>query len=132
MTEFFGGMLQKKLIPVILDLLGLEESRAASGLVREDIAKAVRLLKGWRISITGTKGWREAQVTAGGVDLAEIEGSTMESRLLPNLYFAGEILDVDEKCGGFNLQWAWHSGLAAGRAAAAHELSATAESQAEH
>lgn len=132
MPEFFSGMLQKKLIPVILDLLDLEESRTAAELVREDIVKAVRLLKGWRISITGTKGWKEAQVTAGGVDLAETDRNTMESRLLPNLYFAGELLDVDEKCGGYNLQWAWSSGLAAGKfAAAAHESADTAENRAE-
>lgn len=119
LTEFFAGMLHKKLIPVILDRFSLEGSRKAATLTREEIEKAAQLLKGWRISVTGTKGWKEAQVTAGGVDLGEIDPDTMESRLIPNLYFAGELLNVDEKCGGFNLQWAWSSGRIAGRSAAA-------------
>ncbi|HWQ80192.1 MAG TPA: NAD(P)/FAD-dependent oxidoreductase [Anaerovoracaceae bacterium] len=119
MTEFFTGMLHKKLIPVILPLLSLEEEKKAASLSRAEIAGAVQLLKGWRIPVTGTKGWKEAQVTAGGVDLAEIDPRTMESHLAPGLYFAGELLNVDEKCGGYNLQWAWSSGLTAGKSAAA-------------
>jgi len=118
MSEFFNGMLHKKLIPVLLAELSLDENRKAAGLSREDITRMVRLLKGWRISITGTKGWKEAQVTAGGIDLAEIDLNTMESVLVPNLYFAGELLNVNEKCGGYNLQWAWSSGIAAGKSAA--------------
>ena len=76
------------------------------------------LLQGWTISITGTKGWKEAQVTAGGIDLAEVDLHTMESRLVSSLYFAGELLNVDEKCGGYNLQWAWTSGRIGGKFAA--------------
>ena len=68
--------------------------------------------------MTGTQGFEAAQVTAGGVDLREVDPATMESRKCPGLYFAGEILDVDGICGGYNLQWAWCSGMAAGRAAA--------------
>ena len=117
MAEFFTGMIHKKLIPVILTLLSMGEERKAAELSREEIAAAVRLLKGWRISVTGTKGWKEAQVTAGGIDLAEINPG-MGSIIVPNLYFTGELLNVDEKCGGYNLQWAWTSGLAAGKSAA--------------
>lgn len=119
MSGFFTGMLHKKLVPVISSELSLDENRKTAGLSREDITRTVRLLKGWEISVTGTKGWKEAQVTAGGVDLAEIDPNTMESRLAPGLYFAGELLNVDGKCGGYNLQWAWSSGLAAGGSAAA-------------
>jgi len=118
MAEFFTGMLHIKLVPVILNLLSLDEDRKAASLTADELSKAAQLLKGWRISVTGTKGWKEAQVTAGGVDLAEINRDTMESLYVPNLYFTGELLDVDGKCGGYNLQWAWISGLAAGRSAA--------------
>lgn len=118
LLQFFNGMLHKKLIPVIVELLSLKAKRNVSELTREDIAAVVDLLKGWEIPVTGTKGWKEAQVTAGGIELSEIDMNTMESKLEPNLYFAGEILNVDGKCGGYNLQWAWTSGMAAGKAAA--------------
>jgi len=59
-------------------------------------------------------GFKKAEVTAGGIDLKEIKASTMESRLVKGLYFAGEIMDVDGRVGGFNLQWAWSSGYLAG------------------
>lgn len=118
LSLFFSGILHKKLIPVILRELSLDGNRKASDLTPQEISGIAGLLKGWQISITGTKGWKEAQVTAGGIDLAEIDLNTMESRLVPNLYFAGELLNVNEKCGGYNLQWAWSSGLKAGKAAA--------------
>lgn len=114
---FFSGILHKKLIPVVIRELALDEIQKTSGLMREKAAGIAAFLKGWTILVTGTKGWKEAQVTAGGIDLAQIDENTMESRLVPNLYFAGEVLDVDGKCGGYNLQWAWSSGLAAGTAA---------------
>jgi predicted Rossmann fold flavoprotein len=117
-SEFLTGMLPQKLIPVLSSLLSLKEGRRAASLSSGEVWAAARLLKDWRIGITGVKGWKEAQVTAGGVDLAEINRDAMESRLVPGLYFAGELLNVDGKCGGFNLQWAWVSGLAAGRSAA--------------
>lgn len=121
MPDFFGGILHKKLIPVVLAELALAENRKAAELKPEEVKKIVKLLKGWTIPVTGTKGWKEAQVTAGGVDLAEIDPDTMESKLVPGLYFAGEILNVDGKCGGYNLQWAWTSGMAAGKSAAASQ-----------
>ena len=74
---------------------------------------------GYTLTVTGTKAWVEAQVTAGGVKLSEIDEITMESRLVPGLYLAGELLDADGPCGGFNLQWAWTTGILAGRALAA-------------
>lgn len=67
------------------------------------------------MSIDGWKDFDFAQVTAGGVSVAEVSPYTMESELIPGLYFAGEILDVDGTCGGYNLQWAWTSGYLAGR-----------------
>ena len=77
------------------------------------------------MSIDGWKDFDFAQVTAGGVSVAEVSPYTMESELIPGLYFAGEILDVDAYTGGFNLQIAWATGFAAGCAAAEYEKTAT-------
>jgi len=118
LIQFFNGMLHKKLIPVVLEKLYFEKNEKAVGMDMKKIRDTVRFLKGWNISISGTKGWKEAQVTAGGVDLNEVDPETMESKLVPGLYFAGELLDYDGNCGGYNLQWAWSSGLVAGKSAA--------------
>jgi predicted Rossmann fold flavoprotein len=83
-----------------------------------EIDELTRILTDWRFKIRGTKGWNSAQVTAGGVDISEIDPDTMESRLIPGLYFCGEMIDIDGKCGGYNLQWAWSSGFVAGQSAA--------------
>jgi hypothetical protein len=80
--------------------------------------KLARYLKNWRIPIAGTKGWKEAQVTVGGINCEEVYQHTLGSRKKAGLYFAGEVLDVDGPCGGWNLQWAWSSGFAAGESAA--------------
>ncbi|MDD3654851.1 MAG: NAD(P)/FAD-dependent oxidoreductase, partial [Desulfotomaculaceae bacterium] len=77
-----------------------------------------KILQDWRFEITGTTSWPNAQVTAGGVDVRDVDGRTLESKLVPGLYFAGEVLDIDGDCGGFNLQWAWSSGYVAGNSAA--------------
>ena len=84
----------------------------------ENPAEIVRILKDLRFTVTGTKGWNDAQVTRGGVVLDEVNPETMESKILPGLYFAGEILDYDGPCGGWNLHFAWQTGLKAGRAMA--------------
>ncbi|QOX62354.1 NAD(P)/FAD-dependent oxidoreductase [Anoxybacterium hadale] len=118
MAEFFLGMVHKKLTPVLLGELSLDETRKIHTMTIEERSKIAELLKGWVIPISGTKGWKEAQVTSGGIDLSEVDLNTMESKLVPKLYFAGELLDWDGICGGYNLQWAWSSGKAAGRAAA--------------
>ena len=70
-----------------------------------------------RLTVTGTRSFEYAQVCAGGIDTAFVNAKTMESKKVPGLYFAGEILDVDGICGGYNLQWAWSSGAAAGKCA---------------
>lgn len=72
------------------------------------------ILKRWEIPVNGTKGFKEAQVTSGGIPLSEVNLATMESTLVRNLFFAGEILDYDGKCGGYNLQWAFETGIRAG------------------
>ena len=75
------------------------------------------MCQNWVLHVTGSKSFDNAQVSAGGVELSQVTDN-MESRLCKDLYFAGEILDVDGKCGGYNLQWAWSSGYVAGRHAA--------------
>ena len=71
-------------------------------------------IKNFPLEITGTKGFINAQVTSGGIKTEEIDPETMQSKICKGLYFAGEIIDVDGGCGGFNLQWAWASGMLAG------------------
>ena len=112
------GLLHKRLIPVVLSAAGIVDHAVLgaefSAAARNQLA---RLLKSWSLPISGTMPWPEAQATAGGVALDEVDPATLESRLVPGLYFCGEILDVDGDCGGFNLQWAWSSGRLAGLSA---------------
>lgn len=111
----FIGLINKRFINVILKEAGIADLHMPCNNVEEYQIKAVaKKLKRWVIGISGTQSWSEAQVTAGGVDVSDIDPKTMESRLIPGLYFAGEIMDIDGDCGGYNLQWAWSSGYAAG------------------
>ena len=73
-------------------------------------------LHAWTIFPAGTEGYDKAEVTAGGIDTSELSAKTMESRKVPGLFFIGEVVDVTGHLGGFNFQWAWSSGAAAGRA----------------
>jgi predicted flavoprotein YhiN len=77
----------------------------------------VAAVKGLELPVVGDRGFTIAEATAGGVPLAEVRLDTMESRICPGLHFAGEVLDVDGRIGGFNFQWAWASGFVAGSAA---------------
>ena len=90
----------------------ISEGRSSFGILNEKLAGRVSLaeIKEWRLPVRGIKGWKHAQCTAGGVLMEEIDGETMESRLVPGLYFAGEILNVQGPCGGYNLQNAWETG----------------------
>jgi hypothetical protein len=113
------GLLNKRLVPVALSEAGIAYHAAPCSEVQPAARLALaRLLKSWSLEVSGTMPWPEAQVTAGGVDLRDVNPETLESRIVPGLYFCGEILDVDGDCGGFNLQWAWSSGWLAGLSAA--------------
>ena len=83
-------------------------------ITRERRKALVRLVTALALPVTGNRGWNVAEVTAGGVPLAEIDLKTMQSRICPGLYFCGEICDVDGRIGGYNFQWAWASGYVAG------------------
>jgi predicted Rossmann fold flavoprotein len=111
----FVGLINKRLIPVILSEAGINDvKRPVSEVSLNERKSIARVLTDWRFKIRGTKSWPSAQVTVGGVDTGEIDPNTMESRLVKGLYFAGEIIDVDGYCGGFNLQWSWSSGYVSG------------------
>lgn len=108
------GFIHKKLISVILEEAKLEKSKMCKTLNKKDIYKLIDIMKSWKFEVTGHNTWQNAQVSAGGVDFKSIKNKTLESSKVKGLYFAGEILDVDGDCGGFNLQWAWSSGYTTG------------------
>lgn len=112
-------LLPQRLIPVVCDMAFLDEEKFINQISREERHRLMKTLKGFSVPITGTRPIAEAIVTAGGVSVKEINPKTMESKLVKGLYFAGEVMDVDGYTGGFNLQAAFSSGYAAGRAAAA-------------
>ena len=85
-----------------------------SELSEKDMRKIAEKIKNFPLEVTGSKDFKDAQVTSGGIKTDEIDKKTMQSKICKNLYFAGEIIDVDGGCGGFNLQWAWASGMLAG------------------
>lgn len=116
--QFFSGLLNKKLVTAVAKTIGLNINDKIGTLKDKDIKNMLNNFKKFNIHITGYKDYANAQVCQGGVPLDEIEADTMQSRLSPNLYFAGEIVDVDGMCGGYNLQWAWSSGYIAGKSVA--------------
>lgn len=112
--EALVGLFPEKLIGTLLTEAGIHLESKAENCTQEELEKLISVIRHLRVDITGTKGFDAAQVTAGGVDTEEIDGNTMESKLVPGLYFAGEVVDIDGMCGGYNLQWAWSSGWVAG------------------
>ena len=113
LDEFFTGMLNKRLGQIIIKSAGLALSNSVGTLTKQDIKRITALLKNMHFKITGTTGFANSQVTAGGLDTAQFNCKTMESCDNKGLYAIGEILDIDGDCGGFNLQWAWSSALCA-------------------
>ncbi len=115
----FVGFMNKQLAPVVIKASGIADIKKPAGQVTaQEREKLLSIFQDWRFEISGTLPLSQAQVTAGGVDTGEIDSKTMESKLVPGLYFAGEIVDIDGDSGGFNLQWAWASGWIAGVSAA--------------
>jgi len=103
----------------LLKAVGIEEGQVSGSLTRDSRRRLTHALVEWTLAVVGTRGYNYAEVTAGGVNLSEINPRTMESRRCPGLYLVGEIVDVDGRLGGFNFQWAWSSAMATARALAA-------------
>ena len=106
-------LMPKKMIPVIVRLSDIDGNKKVNEITKQERQKLVSLIKGLELTITGLRGFNEAIITQGGINVREINPTTMESKLVKNLYFAGEVLDVDALTGGFNLQIAWSTGYAA-------------------
>ena len=118
MENALTDLLPRSMIPVVLDRLEIDPNMQANSLTKEKRRALVGLLKAFRVEITGKRPVAEAIITSGGVKVSEIDPKTMESKLVPGLYFAGEVIDCDAYTGGFNLQIAWATAFAAGRSAA--------------
>lgn len=112
------GLLNHKLVEVLLECAGIPFEKKAGACTAGEIAKLCRLITAFPYEIVKMRKFEQSQVTAGGVRTAEIDCDTMESKFHPGLYFAGEVMDIDGMCGGYNLQWAWTSGYLAGSSAA--------------
>lgn len=109
------GLFHRKLSAVLLKETGIPLQAPAKKVGKGQLHRLCGQIRDFCVDIVGSKGFESAQVCAGGVDTAEIDSHTLESKLVPGIYFAGEILDIDGTCGGYNLQWAWSSGHVAGR-----------------
>lgn len=107
------ALLPKKLIPVVVALSGIEPEQKVHEITREERQKLAALLKNFRLTLTGLRGFNEAIITQGGISVQEVNPTTMESKKVRNVYFAGEVLDVDAVTGGYNLQIAWSTAFAA-------------------
>lgn len=104
-----------KLIPVMVMRSGIDPEKQVNEVTAAERERLLALTKAFRVTLTGLRGYNEAIVTQGGVSVKEVNPSTMESKQMPGLFFAGEVLDLDGVTGGFNLQIAWSTGMLAGR-----------------
>ena len=109
-----GKLFPTKLIPIMLELSGIDLDKKVNLISKEERQQFVSLIKNFTMTITGLRDFNEAIITQGGIKVKEINPSTMESKIVQGLYFAGEVLDLDALTGGFNLQIAWSTGYAAG------------------
>ncbi|WP_419486539.1 NAD(P)/FAD-dependent oxidoreductase [Hominenteromicrobium sp.] len=116
--DLLSGLLNMRLGYMLVGAAGIAQSEPAVKIKAPQLKKLASLLKGWRLDITGTKDFSAAQVTAGGVPLTELDPHTMASKQAPGLYLAGEMLNIHGDCGGYNLHFAWASGITAGKSAA--------------
>ena len=113
-----GGLYPSRLIPVMVDISGIDAEKKIHEITKQERMRLVELTKGLRMSVTGLRDYAEAIITQGGIRVKEINPSTMESKLIRGLYLAGEMLDLDAVTGGFNLQIAWSTGYLAGNSIA--------------
>ena len=116
--NILGGLLPKSLIPIFLNLLNFDPEQKGHSITKNERKKLRLLLKQFPLTIKGLLGFNKAIITAGGISLKDVNPNTMRSKKMDNLYFAGEILDVDGPTGGYNLQVCWSTGYLAGESAA--------------
>ena len=114
-------LLPSKLIPVMVNLSQIREDKKVNEITKEERKRLAELIKKFPLTIVGNKGFEQAVITQGGISVREIDASTMESKIVENVYFAGEVMDVDAYTGGFNLQIAWSTGYLAGMSACEKE-----------
>ena len=115
--QFKNGLdklLPQKLIPVIVELSGIQKNKSINSVTKEERNRLVNLLKHFRMVVKGLRGYNEAIITKGGISVKDINPQTMESKIINGLYFVGEVLDLDALTGGYNLQIAWSTGYLAG------------------
>ena len=113
--ELLVGTVHNRLGKMLVKYAQVDGNRTLRELSEDELKRVAHAMKGFTLSIKGTEGFEQAQVTAGGIRTSEFDPATMQSRIVPGLYACGEVLDIDGDCGGFNLQWAWSSGRLAGR-----------------
>jgi len=113
-----GDMLPSKMIPVVIMLSGINPDKTVNVITKEERNRLLDVLKGMELNVASLRGFSEAIITRGGVSVKDINPSSMESKVIENIYFAGEMIDVDALTGGFNLQVAWSTGHLAGESAA--------------
>ncbi len=106
----------ERFVEILLKKGGVEPTKRLDQISKKERESFLRSLFQFPVKVTGSQGYEKAEATAGGVDLKEVDAKTLESKLCPGLFFAGEVLDVDGRIGGFNFQWAWASGTVVGRA----------------
>ena len=114
LKNILGALYPAKMVPVMMDRAQISPEKPVRDITKEERQRLVGLTKSFPLTITSLRDYNEAIITRGGVDVREIQPSTMESRLIKGLYFAGEVLDLDAVTGGYNLQIAWCTGYAAG------------------
>ncbi len=118
-SKFLAKKLPKRFVASLLDYLGIDQEIPLGQLRKEDRRTLVHGLTALDLEVVSDRGWNYAEVTAGGIDLSQVNAKSMQSKLVEGLYFCGEILDCEGRIGGFNFQWAWASGYLAGRSAVA-------------
>ena len=114
LEDFFVGLLPKQMIIPLIKDCGMSPRDKGAQITSRQREMIVSWLKAFKLNITGTRQWNQSQVTAGGVDCREVDGTRLTCKKQPNVILCGEMLDMDGDCGGFNLQWAWSSGYVAG------------------
>lgn len=110
-----GGLIPAKVVPYLCEGGVINPAKTVSLLTPKEISKLIHLIGDWRFEVNGTHGFKHAEVSGGGVATADVNAQSMESKLVKNLYFAGEVLDIVGRRGGYNFNFAWASGMIAGR-----------------